>query len=82
MRLFKQEQFNKQLKEEFYYFFDIEESGLYLIKISASAKSWLQNLIKFISFFKDDDLTVKIDGAEFPKLNGKKGLFDGEVAWN
>ncbi|MFH1030468.1 MAG: hypothetical protein V1770_04380, partial [bacterium] len=25
---------------------------------------------------------VKIDGIEFPKLDGKRGLFDGEAAWN
>ncbi len=38
--------------------------------------------ILFISFFQDDDLAVKIDGTEFPKLSGKKGLFDSEAAWN
>jgi hypothetical protein len=74
--------FNKKIKENFDYEFEIEESGLYAIEIIASCKSWRQNLIKFTSFFKDDDLSVKIDNIEFPKLNGKKGLFDGEAAWN
>lgn len=74
--------FNKKIKENFDYEFEIEEDGLYVIEIIASCKSWRQNLIKFISFFKDDDLAVKIDNIEFPKLNSKKGLFDGEAAWN
>ncbi len=74
--------FNKKIKENFDYEFEIEDSGLYAIEIIASCKSWRQNLIKFSSFFKDDDLAVKIDNIEFPKLNGKKGLFDGEAAWN
>lgn len=74
--------FNKKIKENFDYEFKIEEDGLYMIEIIASCKSWLQNLIKFTSFFKDDDLAVRIDNIEFPKLNGKRGLFDGEAAWN
>lgn len=82
MRLIKQKKFNQTIKENFDYNFKVEQDGLYLIEIIASCKSWKQNLIKFISFFKDDDLTVKINDVEFLKLNGKKGLFDGEVAWN
>ena len=31
---------------------------------------------------EEPDLTIKVDAKEFPKLNGKKGLFDSEVAWN
>lgn len=62
--------------------FDISEEGLYLIEVIASAKSWWQNLKELRNFFNDDDLTLKIDNIEFPKLNGKKGLFNGEVAWN
>lgn len=53
---------------------------MYLIEIIASAKNWWQNIIKIK--FGDDDLAVKIDNIEFPKKNNKKGLFDGEVAWN
>ncbi len=82
MKLIQQEKINKIIKKNFDYTFDIKEEGLYLIEIIASCKSWKQNLIKFISFFQDDDLTVKINDKEFPKLNGKRGLFDGEVAWN
>lgn len=82
MRLVLEEKFNKHIKKEFEFSFDISENGLYIIEISGLAKSWLQNTLKFFSFFKDDDLAVIIDGREFPKLSGKKGLFDGEAAWN
>lgn len=69
-----------KIKDGYEYEFNVTEDGLYLIEIIASAKSWWQNLLKIK--FGDDDLTVKIDGIDFPKLNGKAGLFDGEVAWN
>ena len=82
MRLILEEKFNKRVKKEFVYTFDILEKGLYVIEISGRAKSWFQNTLKLISFFKDDDLAVKIDGREFPKLSEKKGLFDSEAAWN
>lgn len=82
MRLLLEEKFNKHIKNEFVYGFDILEQGLYVVEISGRAKSWLQNTLKLISFFKDDDLVVKIDGREFPKLSGEKGLFDSESAWN
>ena len=82
MRLILEEKFNKHIKNEFVYDFDISETGLYVIEINSRAKSWLQNTLKFISFFQDDDLVVKIDNEEFPKLSGKRGLFDSEAAWN
>ena len=74
--------FNKYIKDEFVYDFDIPETGLCVIEISSQAKGWLQNTLKFISFFQDDDLVVKIDNIEFYKLSGKRGLFDSEAAWN
>jgi len=67
------------LKKRTEHNFNTPESGIYLIEIIASCKSWLQN---WNHLFNDDDLTVKIDDIEFPKLNGKNGLFNGEVAWN
>ncbi|MBU4600425.1 hypothetical protein KKE88_00065, partial [Patescibacteria group bacterium] len=82
MQLIKKQELNKIIKENFNCEFAIKHDGLYLIEIIASCKSWKQNLKKLRSFFKDDDLTIKIDEIEFPKLNGKRGLFDGEVAWN
>src|SRR3989344_6759546 len=82
MNLVQEEKLNKRIEKEFKFDFEIEKDGLYAIEISARAKSWLQNTLKLISFFKDDDLAVKIDGIEFPKLSGKRGLFDSEAAWN
>ncbi len=82
MNLVKKEKLNLTVKNNFNYSFEILENGIYFIKIIASAKSWWQNFKSLKSFFNDDDLAVKIDDAEFPKLNGKKGLFDGETAWN
>jgi hypothetical protein len=71
-----------KIKDGFEYGFNVSENGLYLIEIVASSKSWWQNFKKLRIFFRDDDLTVKLNNTEFPKLNGKRGLFDGEVAWN
>jgi len=82
MKLLKKEELNLEIKDSFGYSFEISESGLYLIEIIASAKSWRQNLVSFKSFFQDDDLAVELDGIGFPRLNGKKDPFDGEVAWN
>lgn len=78
----KKSKLNLKIKKTYNYAFEISENGTYLIETIASAKSWWQNLKEFKSFFQDDDLAVKIDNLEFPKLNKKKGLFDGEVAWN
>jgi len=75
-------EFNKKINKNFRYNFSILESGLYIIEISASCKSWWQNFIRLRSFFRDDDLAVKIDDRSFPKLDGRRGLFDGEAAWN
>lgn len=82
MELVKEEKISKTLTSSFDFEFGVSGRGFYLIEINAKAKSWLQNLLKFISFFKDDDLAVKIDGVEFPKLDGRRGLFDGEAAWS
>ncbi len=82
MNLLKKDKLNLAVENSFEYTFEIQESGLYLIEIIASAKSWWQNVKSLKSFFQDDDLAVKIDSIEFSKLSGKKGFFDGEVAWN
>lgn len=77
-----QENFNREIKKDFEYEFEIEEEGLHIIEIIASCKSWRQNTVSFRGFFNGDDLAVKINSVEFPKLSGKKGLFGGEAAWN
>ncbi|MBI2459797.1 MAG: hypothetical protein HYV53_04630 [Parcubacteria group bacterium] len=82
MKIILSEKPNIKITKEYLYKFFVPESSFYLIEINARAKSWRQNFTRFKSFFKDDDLVIKIDSQEFPKLNGKKGLFDGEVAWN
>jgi len=82
MKLIKQKTFNLGIEDEHDYDFELDNKGLYLIEIIASCKFWKQNLLKIISFFKDDNLTVKINEIKFPKLNGKRGLFNGEVAWS
>jgi hypothetical protein len=82
MQQIKKEILNLEIKNNHTYNFEIPVDGIYLIKIIASAKSWWQNTKSFKSFFQDDDLAVKIDNIEFSKLNGKRGLFDGEAAWN
>src|SRR3989344_295148 len=82
MRSILEEKLDKYIKDEFVYDFNIPETGLYVIEITGRARSWLQNTLRFVSFLKDDDLAVKIDDKEFPKLNGKRGLFDSETAWN
>ncbi len=82
MNFIKKDKLNIIVENNYEYAFEIQESGTYLIEIIASAKSWWQNVKNLKSFLQDDDLAVKIDNIEFPKLNGKKGLFDGEVACN
>ena len=72
MNLITEEKLNKEITKSHNYDFEIAENGLYIIEITARPKNWLQNLIKFISFFQDDDLKVKIDNIEF----------DSKTAWN
>lgn len=75
----KFEKFPVKITENLIYDFNISEYGVYLIEIIASCKNWKQN---WRSLFNDDDLAIKIDDIEFPKLNGKNGLLNGEAAWN
>lgn len=82
MKQIKTENLNKTITDNFNYSFDILEAGLYAIEIFASAQDWWHNLKSRKAFFNDDNLAVKLDGRELPKLNGESGLFDGEAAWN
>jgi len=50
MKLIQQKKFNKIIEEDFNHNFEIEQTGLYLIEIISSCKSWKQNLIDFIFF--------------------------------
>lgn len=83
MKQISEEKLDRVIKEkELKWSFQIKENGIYGIEITASAKSWWQNLLKLSTFLKDDNLTLKIDDIPFPKKSGKRGLFDGEIAWN
>ena len=78
----KKEEINRKIEKEYKYTFSTNQSGIYAIIVSARARSWFQNLTKSISFFRDDNLALKINGTGFPKLSGKRGEFDGEASWN
>ena len=80
--LIKKENISRKIKKEFNYTFLVEQNGPYVIIASAKAKSWFQNVVKFTSFFSDDNLALKINEVGFPKLFGKHGEFDGEASWN
>ena len=82
LKLIKEGTFNKAINKNFVYEFNVEEKSIYAIEISARCKSWLQNTGRLISFFKDDNLAIALNGLEFTKLSGKTGVFDGEAVWN
>ena len=82
LNLIKNEDISRKIKKEFSYTFWVEQSGLYAIVVSAKTKSWFQNTTKFISFFRDDNLAIRINGTPFPKLSGERGEFDSEASWN
>jgi hypothetical protein len=73
---------DREITEKYSEDFTLENDGLYLIEIIASAKSWRQNLISFRSFFNDDDLLAEIDGRDVFKLsNGSRGAKE-KTGWN
>ncbi len=80
--LIKREELNKKVTKDFSYNFTTEKGGIHVIIIGARAKSWLQNTTKFISFFRDDNLAVKINEISFPNLSNNKEFFNGEASWN
>lgn len=82
MELIKKEDINKKIKHEFQYLFSTEKEGVYVVIVSARAQSWFQNFKKFISFFNDDNLALRINDISFPKLSWERGEFDGEASWN
>ena len=79
MALIKEENFNRIVKNQENYVFDIIESGLYLVSISAKCKNWLQN---FRKLFNDDDLAIEIDGFPFFEYKGKRKEFNSPASWN
>jgi len=79
--LIKNEEVTRKIKKEYKYTFSVDQSGIYAIVVSARARSWFQNVRKFISFFSDDNLALKINGTGFPKLSGARGEFNGEASY-
>ncbi len=72
--------YNKEVEKNFTHIFEIKKDIVCLIEITASARSWRQNFVKFR--LGDDDLAIKVDGRGFPKFSGARGLFNAEAAWN
>lgn len=84
---------NETLKDRFSFTFGVPKASIYFVEITASAKNKKQNIyprwlwrfpLPVLSIFgkDDDDLYVRIDGREFPKLGGVKGLYDAPAAWS
>ncbi len=79
MQTIKEENFKKRINQKFDFSFDIPAEGLYLIDISARARSEKQigN-----NESDDDDLRVEIDGQIFSSLSGKARYFDSPAAFS
>ncbi len=73
------ENFEKIIKDQEKYNFNVDTDGVYLIFFSARCKNWLQN---FKRLFNDDDLALKIDDYLFAEIKGKKREFSSAGSWN
>lgn len=79
MKLIKREVFDRTIKDQEDYSFDIIDKGLYWVSISAKCKNWLQNYKKL---FNDDDLAIEIDGFPFFEFKGKRKEFSSPASFN
>lgn len=79
MQLVRQENFKRKMTEKFDYNFDIEKEGLYLIIISARARSQKQISDEATD---DDDLRIEINGRKFPKLDNPQRYLDSPAAFS
>ncbi|MBI4653103.1 hypothetical protein HY750_02515 [Candidatus Kuenenbacteria bacterium] len=79
MQIIKQEKFNKKILEVFDYEFEVQEEGLYIIEISARARSQKQIGLNKTD---DDDLRIEIDGRKFSKLDKKEGYFNSPASFS
>ncbi|PKL72531.1 hypothetical protein CVV26_00780 [Candidatus Kuenenbacteria bacterium HGW-Kuenenbacteria-1] len=80
LKLITKEVINKEIIDKFSYDFILEDDGVYLIEIIASAKNWRQNVKNLRSFFKDDDLALALDIMEITTSNSNKT--DARAIWN
>lgn len=79
MKQIYQKKFNTPVTNDTNERVSIERSGIYVIEITASAKSWWQNTIGRRSFLKKDSLTVRIDYGDITER--KQKLLAGDM-WN
>ncbi|MBI4253392.1 VCBS repeat-containing protein [Candidatus Uhrbacteria bacterium] len=70
---------NAFLSDDFSESIAIERSGIYLIEITASAKSWWQNTVARRSFLKKDSLTIRINANDIVEQKKKMRADD---FWN
>ncbi|MFA5023686.1 MAG: cell wall hydrolase [Patescibacteria group bacterium] len=80
MKLITEDKLNKIITKQYSWDFNLEENGLYLIEIIASAKSWWQNAKRGRTFFKDDDIFLFLDERELTTSKNTKQ--DARSAWN
>lgn len=79
LKIIKSENFNRSVKEQEAWNFDVEIDGVYLIVVSARCKNWRQN---FKRLFNDDDLAIQMDDYLFAEIKGKKREFSNVGSWN
>ena len=79
MRLIKEEKFKKIVSQGFGFEFGIAAEGLYLIEISARARSEKQIGDNETD---DDDLRIEIDGRKFAQPGEPVRYFDGPAAFS
>lgn len=65
MNLIQKREYNKELAKSFDDRFDVGHDGLHLIEITASAKSWWQNISTKRIFLNKDSLTARVNLKEF-----------------
>lgn len=79
MQKILEEKYNKKIKENFVYDFEAQKEGLYLIEISARAKSEKQI---GAGATDDEDLRVEIDNRPFPKPDNPQRYLDLPAAFS
>lgn len=79
MKQIYQKKFNTSAASDTTERVSIERSGIYVIEIAASAKSWWQNTVGRRSFLKKDSLTVRVDYGDTTEQ--KQKLLAGDI-WN
>ena len=67
-------QYNKIVSRSFDDVFSIDRSGMYALEITASAKSWWQNVVGRRSFLNKDSLAILLDGHDVISIQKKRKL--------